>query len=211
MQRLRRLLYIPCMRHFIGFGYVSAVLLLLAGVTGCGGRAVTRKSAEKLLVNLPSGILDSQDIEVRSVSQISSSTALVETTVRAAFRVQKVKGEWVVREVRVGNGQWETIDNLLAALNLVKVDQTRQLLETIASSVGRYKEKNGRLPAFEDYAGLSDALYPDYLTEPNRLDAWRQPLRAFREGSDKIRYISAGPDEKPDSPDDIILVKTYPP
>jgi len=184
-------------------------LVFLVGMAACGGRTVTRRSAEKLLVNLPSGILDEKDVEVLGVSQLTSGNAVVETKVRAAFALEKVNGEWVVRQVRVGNGQWESIDNLRAALDRIKTEQTRLLLETVASSIGRYREKNGRLPVFDNYQALSDALYPDYQAEPLRLDAWRQPIRAYREGNDTVKLVSSGPDEKPDTPDDIILVKSY--
>ena len=188
---------------------LPVTLALLVTFAACGGRTITRSGAEKLLVSLPSGILDSKDVEVISVSQTSSGTAVVETRVKAAFRVEKVKGDWAVREVRVGSGQWENIDSLLSALNRIKAEDTRRLLETVAASISRYWEKNGRLPAFDDYPALSDALYPDYQPEPLRLDAWRQPLRAFREGADTVRLVSAGPDEKLDTPDDIVLVKSY--
>jgi hypothetical protein len=203
------MLYIPSMILRSRLGSLSLVLVLLATVAACGGRTVTRRSAEKLLVSLPSGILDEKDVEVLGVTQISSNNAIADTRVRAAFALEKVDGKWVVRQVRVGNDQWESIDNLRAALNRIKTEQTRQLLETIASSIARYEEKNGRLPVFNNYQELSDALYPDYQSEPLRLDAWRQPIRAFREGKDTIRLVSSGPDEKPDTPDDIILVKSY--
>jgi hypothetical protein len=189
--------------------FLPLLLFLMAAVAACGGRTITRSSAEKLLVSLPSGVLDNEDVKVLSVSQVSSGTAIVETTVRAAFRMEKVKGDWVVREVRVGNHQWESIESLLAALNRIKTEQTQKTLETVAAALARYSEKNGRLPTFDDYADLSDALYPDYMAETCRLDAWRQPLRAFREGADTIGLVSAGPDEKFDSPDDILLAKSY--
>lgn len=189
--------------------FLPLILPLVVALAACGGRTITRSGAENLLTSLPSGILDSEDVKVLSVSQASSGSAIVETTVRAAFRVEKVKGDWVVREVRVGNHQWESIERLLAALSRIKTEQTRQILDAVAAALARYKEKNGRLPAFEDYADLSDSLYPDYMAESYRLDAWRQPLMAFREGADTIRLVSAGPDEKFDSPDDIVLVRSY--
>jgi hypothetical protein len=191
--------------------FLALALPLLAVAAACGGRTITRTSAEKLLVSLPSGTLDNEDVKVLSVSQVSSGAAIVETTVRTAFRVERIKGDWVVREVRVGNRQWESIDSLLAALNSVKAEHARQILGVISSALERYREKYGRLPTFNDYVALSDALYPDYMADAYRLDPWRQPWRAFRETGDTVRLVSAGPDEKPDTPDDIVLVKAYPP
>jgi hypothetical protein len=133
------MLYIPSMILRSRLGSLSLVLVLLANAAACGGRTVTRRSAEKLLVSLPSGILDEKDVEVLGVTQISSNNAIVDTRVRAAFALEKVDGKWVVRQVRVGNEQWESIDNLRAALNRIKTEQTRQLLETVASSIARYR------------------------------------------------------------------------
>lgn len=192
-----------------GLKVVLLALSLMFLLGACGGRTVTRSSAEKLLVSLPSGILDDEDVKVLSVSQVSAGTAVVETTLRAAFRMEKVQGSWVIREVRLGNHEWETIDNVIAALNRIKTDKARQMLETVSAALAQYRQKNGHLPAFDDYVDLSDALYPDYMPEAFRLDPWRQPLRAFREGPDTIKLVSAGPDEKPDTPDDIVLVRNY--
>ncbi len=190
---------------------ILLLLPMMAAVAACGGRTVTRSSAEKLLVSLPSGILDDEDVRVLSVSQVSSNTAIAETTLRAAFRMEKVQGDWVVREVRLGNHQWESIDNLMAALNRIKTEKARQSLETVSAAIAQYRQKNGHLPAFDDYVDLSDALYPTFMTEAYRLDPWRQPFRAVRQGPDTIKLQSAGPDEKPDTADDIVLVRNYAP
>ena len=192
-------------------GLPPLVLSLMFLFGACGGRTVTRSSAEKLLVSLPSGILDDEDVKVLSVNQVSSGTAVVETTLRAAFRMEKVQGDWVIREVRLGNHQWESLDNLMAALDRIKTEKARQMLETVSAALARYTQKNGHLPAFDDYVDLSDALYPNYMPEAFRLDPWRQPLRAFREGLDRVKLISSGPDGKPDTSDDIVLVKNYAP
>jgi hypothetical protein len=191
--------------------FLTLVLPFVYLLAACGGRTVTRSSAEKLLSNLPSGILDEGDIKVVSVSQISAGTAIAETTLRAAFRMEKVQGEWVIRDVRLGNHQWESIENLTAALDRIKVDKAHQVLETISAALLQYRQKTGHLPAFDDYVDLSDALYPNYMTEAYRLDPWSQPLRAFREGPDTVKLVSSGPDGKPDTRDDIVLVRNYAP
>ena len=210
LHRLRRLLYILGMFSY-RLRFLTLVLPFVYLLVACGGRTVTRSSAEKLLVNLPSGVLDEGDVKVVSVSQISAGTAIAETTLRAAFRMEKVQGEWVIRDVRLGNHQWESVENLMAALDRIKVDKAHQVLETISAALLQYRQKSGHLPAFDDYVDLSDALYPNYMTEAYRLDPWRQPLRAFREGPDTVKLVSSGPDEKPDTHDDIVLVRNYAP
>jgi hypothetical protein len=136
------MLYIPSMILRSRLGSLSLVLVLLANAAACGGRTVTRRSAEKLLVSLPSGILDEKDVEVLGVTQISSNNAIVDTRVRAAFALEKVDGKWVVRQVRVGNEQWESIDNLRAALN--RINRTVQRKERPAPGLRQLSGIVGR-------------------------------------------------------------------
>jgi hypothetical protein len=185
---------------------------MLWGVTtACGGRAVNRSSAQKLLVSLPAGILEKEDVEILSVSQTGGRDAIIETSVRTAFKIEKVKGEWVVREIRVGNSQWERLEDLEAALDRVKAERTRSALEEIAVALDRYREKNGHLPEFRDYVSLSDQLHPGYLGSAVRLDAWLRPLGASRQDDRTVRLISAGADARFDTPDDIVVTRTYAP
>ena len=189
----------------------ALLILMLWGVTtACGGRAVNRSSAQKLLVSLPAGILEKEDVEILSVSQTGGRDAIIETSVRTAFKIEKVKGEWVVREVRVGNSQWERIEDFEAALDRSKAERTRIALGEVAAALDRYREKNGRLPDFSDYVSLSDQLHPGYQESAIRLDAWRRPLGAFRQDERTIRLISAGADARFDTPDDIVVIRAYP-
>ncbi len=187
---------------------ISMVSLALL-VAGCGGRAVTKSTAQKALISLPSGVLDKKDVKILSVSQIGARDAVVETDLRAAFKLEKIRGEWAVREVRIGNDDWVQIDDLAEALIRIKSEQTRKFLEEIAASVARYREHNGRLPDFADYVGLSDALFPEFQSPAIRLDAWRQPFEAYRLDENTVRLISAGPDKRMGSADDIVLVRSY--
>ncbi|NWG13086.1 MAG: hypothetical protein HXY20_06075 [Acidobacteria bacterium] len=199
------LVYMAAMR-FVSF--LSLIFLaLLAG--GCGGRTVTKGAAQKLLVSFPSGILDKESVKILSVSQISARDAIVETDVRAAFKLERVRGEWVVSEVRIGNEEWAKIDDLAEALTRVRVEQTRRLLHEIADSLGRYRELHGQLPVFHDYTGLSDTLSPRFQSPAVRLDAWRRPFAASRLDETTVRLISGGPDRKMGSADDIVLVRDY--
>lgn len=188
--------------------YGCAALVGLALLTaGCGGRKVSNNMARDLLIDAHAGALTKDDLQVLSVTQIGSGEAVVETQLHTAFRLRRVGGEWVVREVRVGRNQWESLDDILRSLQQVKIEETRRSLEKIAAAIDAYRQKNGRLPAFKDYIDLSDALYPDYLTPLIREDAWRNPLVATSAGVGAIRLVSPGPDGKLGTPDDIELIK----
>ncbi len=191
--------------------YWSAGLLGLALLTnGCGGRAVNKKLARDVIIGSQSDALAKGDIQVLSVSQMGPREAIVETQLHSAFRLEKVGHDWVVREVRVGKGQWEKLDDILSSLQQVKIAETHQFLEKIGAAIEAYRQKNGRLPDFNDYVGLSDALYPLFLSPLIREDAWGHPLVAIRSNSGTLRLISPGPDGKLGTPDDIELIKNLP-
>jgi hypothetical protein len=120
-----------------------------------------------------------------------------------AFRLEKVRGVWVVREVRLGHGQWEKVGNLVQALEKVKSEETSEMLSRVAEAILKYRKENGTLPVFMDYIGLSDVLSPKYMTPLIRLDAWRRPLGAERAGADSILLRSAGTDGQFGTDDDI--------
>jgi hypothetical protein len=185
-----------------------AALILLSSslLTGCGGRSINKKTAQKII----SAEALLQAVDVESVSQITSSQAIVQTRVPAAFRLEKAGGEWVIREVKIGENPWEKLENVLTTLNRLKREETEKILEQVASALDKYREKNGRLPDFNDYVSLSDALNPDYLSPLIRLDSWAQPLVAVRISPSQVQLTSAGPDGKVGTPDDIAVTRIYP-
>jgi hypothetical protein len=158
---------------------------------------------------LPQDLLDKEDVYIESVSQTGERNAAVEARLRTAFRFEKTGGKWMVKEVRVGHGQWENLEDFLRTLERMKTEETKGQLERVAAAIVKYREKNGRLPPFTDFVSLTDALSPDYLTPLVRLDAWRRPLAAVRLGPNAVRLISAGPDGKLGTPDDIELTRNF--
>jgi hypothetical protein len=185
--------------------FLVPVLLL----TACGGRSMNSHLATKLIMEIPQETLEKKDIEVVNIIQVSGSEAIADTTLKTAFRLEKVRGKWAVREVRLGHGQWEKVSDLVQTLEVVKIEETRQLCDRIAEAIRRYQEANGALPVFKNYIGLSDLLSPTYLTPLIRLDAWNRPFEAERTGSNTIVIRSAGPDGRFGTKDDII--RTFPP
>ncbi len=181
----------------------SYILLFSILMSSCGGRTINNNSARDLIVNLPQGALQEEDVEVVSIRQMGGAEAIVETRLKTAFRFERVEGEWIAREVRFGHGQWERVENLAQALEAAKKEETRKMLDSIAEAVQKYRRSTGNLPEFKDYIGLSDLLSPEFLTPLIRLDAWRQPLEAQRLSSDSILIWSAGPDLKHHTGDDI--------
>jgi hypothetical protein len=188
--------------------YLLAVALFPFLLTACGGRMLNKNMAQNLIANLPGDLLKQEDFVVEGVSQTNASNAVIRTKINAAFRFQKVDGKWIPREVRLGNDQWESVDDLVKALRKVKEDKTKVFLDTVSEAIEKYCRKNGELPGFNDYDSLSDPLAPEYLDPLIRLDAWERQLHAVRLGSNSVKLISAGADGKLGSNDDIEVTST---
>jgi len=192
------------------FWWYSGLLGLAFLLHGCGGRAISKKLARDVIAESPAAALTKNDVDVISVTQMGASEAIVETYLHAAFRLQKIGGKWAVKEVRIGKGQWETLDSILSALQRIKAEETQRILDKIAAAIDAYRQKNRSLPLFTNYVQLSDTLYPLYLSPLIREDAWDNPLSAFHSAPNTIRIVSAGPDGRLNTQDDIELTRTYP-
>jgi hypothetical protein len=188
----------------------ASLLALALLLGGCGGRAINEKVARDVILSSPPGELAKKDVNVLSVTEVGAHEAIAETYLHTSFRLEKVGSNWVVSEVRVGNGEWEKLADIQRALQQAKIDETRRMLDKIAAAIEAYREKNGRLPDFKDYVALSDALSPLYLSPLIREDAWGHPLAAVRVSQDTIRLVSAGPDGKLGTSDDVELTKSFP-
>jgi hypothetical protein len=203
------LLYIREMQFGINVCRAVLLLLLILAISACAARSMNKKMAHDLIVALPEGVFNKDDISIHSVSQTGANHAIAVAGVRVAFKLERIQGNWVIQEVRLGNGEWVKLDSLLRALDQVKSADTQKLLEQVAAAAEKYRTKNGTLPEFTDYISLSNSLNPDYMTSLIREDAWRRPLAAYRLGPKALRLVSAGPDGKLGSSDDIELRRTF--
>ncbi len=186
-----------------------SIILFSFLLTACGGRSLNKNAAQELIVKLPHQTLTKKDVYIESVTQAGERNAIVEAHLQTAFRFEKTGGRWVLKEVRIGHGQWEDIDSFLRALDKVKIEETRALLDKVAEAIQRYREKNGKLPAFTDFETLTDALNPEYMTPLVRLDAGRRTILAEMIGLDTVRLTSAGPDGRFGTADDIVLTRNF--
>jgi hypothetical protein len=180
--------------------YLLTAILIL---TACGGRKINANIAADAIMAIQGESFEKKDVSVVAVSQTSSSQAIVETKLNAAFRLEKVQNKWVVREVRLGRGQWEKASNFEQALEMVRIEETRKMLDRIAEAILKYRESKGSMPVFKDYVSLSDLLSPMYLDPLIRLDAWRRPLEAITRNSNSILLQSSGSDGQHGTVDDI--------
>ena len=165
--------------------------------------------ARNLIIGMSSkDAMQKSDVEIVKLQQTTGSEAIAETRTRIAYRFENSGNVWRVRELRIGHGQWESVENIERALNQVKTEETKQLLARIAEAIQKYREANKRFPSFKDFVDLSDQLAPGFMTPLVRLDAWQRPFEASMSGSN-ILLRSAGPDGIMGSQDDIEINVAY--
>ena len=198
------------MQHHLRLSCHVFLAWLCILTTCCGGRSLNKENAHSAILHSTEDTLRSEEVDILSVGQTAPGQAVVEAEIRMAFTLEKVQDEWKVRDVRVGRNTWQNLEAIRAALGQARVEETRGLLERVAEAAAAFVRDRGALPQFEDFVGLTDVLSPNYLNPLVRLDAWRNPLLAFRPVADVLRLLSAGPDGKTGTADDIELTRSFP-
>jgi Type II secretion system (T2SS), protein G len=180
--------------------------LVLGLLAGCGAsRKLSEDTAKEKILEL--GLLDLKDkqIQVQRIVHAGEGQAVAEASVQMAFRLSKAKGkDWQVNAVRLGDRDWIDTQAFLAALNEVRVRQTRHNLERIEEGIRKYQAKQGALPATSDIVKLTDLLFPEYMSEVVRYDAWNNEFKINSAGN-SFQLSSAGPDGIAGNADDIHL------
>jgi hypothetical protein len=167
---------------------------------------LTPKEARKLIARMAGINLPSDAVRVKEVSAMGNSATVV-AQVETAFRFDKGgDGKWRIAEIRTGDRRWEDVDLLVKALNDEKTSRARAELESIATALESYRREHGFYLESKTEAALIDALNPRYLPSIIRVDPWHQPYHyEGTRGSFVLR--SSGPDEKPNTADDVVVTK----
>ena len=167
---------------------------------------LTPKEARKLIARMAGINLPSDAVRVKEVSAMGNSATVV-AQVETAFRFDKGSdGKWRIAEIRTGDRRWEDVDLLVKALNAEKTSRARAELESIATALESYRREHGFYLASKTEAALIDSLNPRYLPSVIRIDPWHQPYQyEGTRGSFVLR--SSGPDEKPNTADDVVVTK----
>lgn len=162
------------------------------------------KQARQIIARMAGIQLPSDAVRIKDISTAGNS-AVVVAQVETAFRL--VKGDndkWRVAEIRTGDRRWEDVETLVKALNAEKTARARSELESIATALESYRRERGSYLESRSQAALVDTLSPRYLARVIRVDPWHKPYEY--EGS-RTGFVlrSAGPDEKPNTTDDVTV------
>ena len=110
----------------------------------------------------------------------------------------------MLREVRLGEMQWESVQDLKEALDAVRTRRTRQDMQAVLDAQEKYRSQTGSYPATKDFDDLIDKLSPRYLDRLVRFDRWSHEYRMVTERG-KPGILSDGPDGKAGTGDDVRL------
>jgi hypothetical protein len=155
-------------------------------------------------VAVPSDAVRIQEVAPMPIPFASQPSATVVAWVRVDARLVTDKSGWRVAELRTGNRDWVSLEPLAAAVNEVKQEHARAELASIAAALEKFRADRGFYVVSDNYAVVIDYLSPRYLARIIRLDPWHRPYR-YQGESDHFTLRSAGPDGKPDTPDDFEL------
>ncbi len=186
-----------------------AAMLALAFAGGVSAdRMLGGREAREAIAALTGAKYPTNLIHIRSVSPgIVPTEAIVEAQLDATFHFTKVNGRWVPKEVRIGDQQWESLDELKQALDQSRRTRTDAALRELAEGLERYRAKRGGYVVAGDIVGLTDALMPEFVTRLVRRDGWNRELQ-YQGTAERFRLASLGPDGKPNTTDDIIVAST---
>ena len=183
------------------------VLVVVGGVLNTTTRAagdLTPKEARRLIARMAGIQLPSDAVRIKEVSAMGNSATVV-AQVETAFRFDKGgDGKWRVAEIRTGDRRWEDVDMLVKALNAEKTARARAELESIATALESFRRDRGSYLESKSEATLIDNLSPHYLARVIRVDPWHQPYE-YEGTSTSFVLRSAGPDEKANTADDVVV------
>ena len=189
---------------------ITSLIILVVAVCGVvitttrAAGDLTPKEARRLIARMAGIQLPSDAVRVKEVSAMGNSATVV-AQIETAFRFDKGgDGKWRVAEIRTGDRRWEDVDMLVKALNAEKTARARAELESIATALESFRRERGSYLESKSEAALIDSLNPHYLARVIRVDPWHQPY--VYEGT-RTSFVlrSAGPDEKANTSDDVII------
>jgi len=188
------------------------VLFSCLALSACTSARLSHDEARRKILEIGRSNLVPDAIEIRRIVSQTDTQAVAEASVILAFQFRRDKpdSEWRIEAVRLGDRDWISLDELLAALNEGRRRETTEALGKIAAGIAKYRDRNGSIPSSGDIISLTDMLHPLYMSELIRQDAWGNPIDYEPTGSSSFRLLSRGPDGRRGTGDDIVLDSSRP-
>ncbi|MFN2579141.1 MAG: type II secretion system protein GspG [Pyrinomonadaceae bacterium] len=193
-------------RNLVIISLINFVAVCAVITTTRAAGDLTPKEARRLIARVAGIQLPSDAVRVKEVSAMGNSATVV-AQIETAFRFDKGgDGKWRVAEIRTGDRRWEDVELLLKALNEEKTARARAELESIVTALESFRRERGSYLESKSEAALIDNLNPHYLARVIRVDPWHQPYD-YQGTTRSFVLRSAGPDEKLNTSDDLIISK----
>ena len=179
--------------------------LLALGVWGAADKPSVAQ-VRALLQTLGGAQWKPEQIEIKKITPgVGNGGVIVDAQLETTFRLEKPKrGDWRVAEIRLGDGQWESLELLTEAVRREKARRTNLTLQQMADALNAYKNARGQYVIADTAAALLDQLVPQYFDSAQRRDLWGAEWQ-YRGTATEYRLSSPGPDRKPGTPDDLIV------
>ena len=186
----------------------AAHLLLIALflLPACASARLSHDEARKRIVAIGQSSLVPDAVEIRRIVSQSDTSAIAESTVTLAFQFKRANqnAEWQIEAVRLGDRDWVSLGELIAAINEGRRRTTTQSLQQLAGGVEKYRSANSALPGAADIVVLTDTLYPRYMDVLIREDGWGNPI-IYEVKGNTFSLLSLGADGQRNTPDDVLV------
>ncbi|HYR83437.1 MAG TPA: type II secretion system protein GspG [Terriglobia bacterium] len=191
---------------------LTILLLTSLALSACSSARLSHDEARKKIAEIGRSTLVPDAIEIRRIVSQTDTQAVAEASVTLAFQFKRDKpdSEWQIAAVRLGDRDWISLDELLAAINEGRRKVTAEGLRKLADGIAKYRERNGSIPDVRDIVTLTDILHPAYVDELVREDAWGHPIDYQVSGGTAFKLVSPGPDGRRGTADDIVLDSSQP-
>ena len=189
--------------HCRGRTLILGSLLL---VSACGGTRLSHDEIRKQIADIGTSTLVPKAVQIRRVVSQGGNTQIAETTVELAFQFQRdfAGSPWYIAQVRLGDQNWVSVPELLAALEQNRRNQTVAALRKLDNGIAAYRKQNGSAPTAGNIASLADALHPQYMPDLVLNDSWGRPIE-IESPTAGMRFRSLGPDGQRGTPDDVVF------
>ena len=190
-----------------------AKILLLSSLvlSACASDRLSNDEARQKIAQIGRSNLVPDAIEIRRIISQTETEAIAESSVTLAFQFRRANpnAQWQISAVRLGDRDWVSMNELLAAINDGRRRSTIDDLKKLATGIAKYREMNGSIPTAPDITRLTDVLHPLYISDLVRNDGWGVPIDYQVMGT-TFRLVSAGPDGVRGTADDIVFEPSQP-
>jgi hypothetical protein len=182
-------------------------LIACLALWSCTSARLSHDEARKRIADIGRSKLVPDAIEIRRIVSQSENQAIVEASITLAFQFKRASrnADWKIEAVRLGDRDWISVDELLAAINEGRRRTTTSAMQQLSAAVEKYRAANGDLPRARDIVGLTDILHPAYMNLLVREDGWGHPIDYQVIGTATFRLVSRGADGREGTNDDIVF------